>query len=100
MRTKQRLVRSLVQELVVDIDDEAREIVLVIHWRGGQHSELRVRKPESGEHTKRAAEDALAVIREMSTKCPTSRSPRRSIECDSLPDRATRGLAPVSPRAE
>jgi hypothetical protein len=27
--------------------------VLVIHWNGGQHSELRVRKPRTGEHGRR-----------------------------------------------
>ena len=68
MRTKQRLVRTLIQEIVVDIDDTSREIVLVIHWRGGQHSELRVRKPESGEHRMRAPEQADAIIRDMATR--------------------------------
>jgi hypothetical protein len=43
MRTRQRLVRALITEIVVDIDAAAGEIVLVIHWKGGQHSELRVR---------------------------------------------------------
>jgi hypothetical protein len=64
-RTKQRLVRTLIEEIIVDVDDAAREVVLVIHWRGGQHSELRVRKPASGEHRKRASTEADAVIREM-----------------------------------
>jgi DNA invertase Pin-like site-specific DNA recombinase len=65
MRTKQRLVRALVEEIVVDVDDATREVVLVIHWRGGRHSELRVRKPSSGEHRKRASAEADSVIREM-----------------------------------
>jgi hypothetical protein len=38
MRTRQRLVRALITEIVVDIDAAAGEIVLVIHWKGGQHS--------------------------------------------------------------
>jgi DNA invertase Pin-like site-specific DNA recombinase len=68
MRTKQRLVRALIEEIVVDVDDATREVLLVIHWRGGQHSELRVRKPASGEHTKRAPEAADRLIREMATR--------------------------------
>ena len=36
MRTRQRLVRALIAEIVVDIDEAAGEIVLVIHWKGGQ----------------------------------------------------------------
>jgi hypothetical protein len=66
MRTKQRLVRALIEEIVVDVDDAEREVVLVIHWRGGQHSELRVRKPASGEHTRRTSEAADRLIRDMS----------------------------------
>jgi DNA invertase Pin-like site-specific DNA recombinase len=69
-RTRQRLVRTLIEEIVVDVEDETREVVLLIHWRGGQHSELRVRKPKSGEHTKRASEEAERVIREMATRWP------------------------------
>jgi Recombinase/Recombinase zinc beta ribbon domain len=65
MRTRQRLVRTLITEIVVDIDAAAGEIVLVIHWKGGQHSELRVRKPRTGEHGCCIPEQALAVMRSM-----------------------------------
>jgi hypothetical protein len=65
MRTKQRLVRTLIEEIVVDVDDGKREVVLVIHWRGGQHSELRVRKPLPGEHTMRNPVQVDDVIRQM-----------------------------------
>jgi len=68
MRTKQRLVRTLIEEIVVDVDDATREVVLVIHWRGGQHSDVRVRKPGPGEHTKRTSADAGRVIREMASR--------------------------------
>jgi hypothetical protein len=63
MRTRQRLVRALITEIIVDIDDAAGEIVLVIHWKGGQQSELRIRKPRIGEHGCSTPEQALAVIR-------------------------------------
>mgnify|MGYP001212131367 CR=1 FL=1 len=50
---------------MVDVDEQAREIVLVIHWRGGQHSMLRVAKPRSGEHGCRTADEAVELIRSM-----------------------------------
>jgi hypothetical protein len=50
MRARQQLLRSLINDIVADVDEAVREIVLVIHWRGGQHSMLRVPKPRSGEH--------------------------------------------------
>jgi hypothetical protein len=65
MRCRQQLVRALVNEIIVDIDETAREIVLVIHWKGGQHSELRLRKPRTGEHGCCTSDDALAVVRRM-----------------------------------
>jgi hypothetical protein len=65
MRTRQRLIRALVTEIVADVDATAGEIVLVIHWKGGQHSELRVRKPKSGEHGCHTSEEAVAVMRSM-----------------------------------
>ena len=68
MALKQRIVRVLIREIIVDVDQATQEIVLVIHWAGGQHSELRVRKPATGEHRNRAPDDAVAVIRSMATR--------------------------------
>lgn len=65
MRARQQLLRTLIAGIVVDVDDAVREVMLTIHWRGGQHSELRVRKPRAGEHGCATTEDALAVMRRM-----------------------------------
>lgn len=65
MRARQRLLRTLIADIIVDVDDAVRDVVLTIHWRGGQHSELRVRKPQTGEHGCATADDALAVMRSM-----------------------------------
>ena len=65
MRLKQRIVRILIQEIIVDIDDASREIVLVMHWQGGRHTELRVATPWSG-RTKRCTDaEAIALVRRM-----------------------------------
>jgi hypothetical protein len=68
MRTKQRLVRALIEELVVDIDDEKREVILVIHCQGGQHSEVRVRKAQPGEHMMRNPVEVDDVIKQMGAR--------------------------------
>lgn len=68
MRARQQLVRALIVDIVVNYDGQSRELILTIHWKGGQHSQVRVRKPESGEHGCRTSEDAIAVIRAMSTR--------------------------------
>jgi len=68
MRARQRLLRTLITDIIADVDEAAREVVLTIHWRGGQHSQLRVRKPKPGEHGCSTSEDALAVIRSMASR--------------------------------
>jgi excisionase family DNA binding protein len=68
MRARQRLLRALIVDIIADVDEKAREVILTIHWRGGQHSQLRVRKPKSGEHGCRTSEEALAVMRSMATR--------------------------------
>lgn len=68
MRARQQLVRALIVDIIADVDEAAREIVLVIHWQGGQHSQLRVRKPRTGEHRCRTPDEALSVIRSMASR--------------------------------
>jgi DNA invertase Pin-like site-specific DNA recombinase len=68
MRLKQRIVRILVHEIVADTDETAGEIVLLIHWAGGRHSELRIKKNASGRHSKCTAEEAVEVVRQMAGK--------------------------------
>lgn len=68
MRARQQLVRALIVDMIADVDEATREVVLTIHWQGGVHSQLRVRKPKSGEHGCRTPEEALAVIRSMASR--------------------------------
>ena len=68
MRARQQLVRALITDIIADVDEKGREIILTIHWKGGQHSQLRIRKPGTGEHGRRTSEEALAVIRSMSCR--------------------------------
>jgi excisionase family DNA binding protein len=65
MRLKQRLVRILIDEVVVDVDENSSEVVLVIHWSGDRHSELRVKKNTTGKHRRCTDVEAIGVIRQM-----------------------------------
>jgi hypothetical protein len=55
---------------VVDVDEPARTIVMVIHWVGGRHSELQVRKNEPGRHRRCTSLEAIDVIRRMAGQFP------------------------------
>lgn len=65
MRARQQLLRTLIVEIIAHYEESSREITLTIHWKGGQHSQLKVQKPKSGEHGCRTSEEALAVMRSM-----------------------------------
>jgi hypothetical protein len=61
-RLKKRIVRALIREVVVDVDNVVGEVVLMIHWQGGAHTELRVARRKRGTAT-RTAPDIIAAIR-------------------------------------
>jgi DNA invertase Pin-like site-specific DNA recombinase len=67
MRLKQRIVRILIQEIVANVDEAQRTIVLVIHWTGGRHSELHVKRNRTGRHGRCTSLDAIGVMRQMAT---------------------------------
>lgn len=67
---KQRIIRILIQEIVADVDEHSQEVVLVIHWVGGRHSELRVPKLKTGQHGRRTKTEAVDIVRQMATSYP------------------------------
>ena len=36
-RARQQLLRALIVDIIVDVDENACDVVLTVHWRGGQH---------------------------------------------------------------
>jgi hypothetical protein len=44
--------------------------VLVIHWAGGRHSEVRIPRPKAGDHRHRTGPDAEGVVRRMAGAWP------------------------------
>lgn len=69
-RLKKRIVRTLIEELLVDVDDDASRIQVVVRWAGGQHSALSVPKRRSGQHRYRTDANAISLIRELTLMLP------------------------------
>jgi excisionase family DNA binding protein len=65
MRLKQRIVRLLLHEIIADVDDQTNQVLLVLHWQGGRHSELRVEKNASGRTDRCTPTDAIALAKQM-----------------------------------
>jgi DNA invertase Pin-like site-specific DNA recombinase len=65
LRLKRRIVRTLVEEIVVDVNVDVPEVILLIHWKGGVHTEHRVhrrRRGQSGSHTAPSVIEAVRVL--------------------------------------
>lgn len=50
--------------MIADIDPEAAEIVLVVHWIGGAHSEIRLPRRRRGQRNSTSA-DVIAAVRQL-----------------------------------
>jgi hypothetical protein len=64
-RLKKRIVRALLEEVVVDLETEGCEIIAVLHWKGGMHTELRLprrRRGHSRAHTSKEIVEAVRVL--------------------------------------
>ena len=63
-RLKKRIVRAVIKEVVADIDAEAGEIILIIHWVGGVHTEKRLQRRRRGQ-CKSTSPDIVAAVRQL-----------------------------------
>lgn len=60
---KKRIVRAVVEQVWADVDDKRSEIALVVHWKGGMHTELRVPKRRSGQRRNTTASEVVEAVR-------------------------------------
>ena len=64
-RLKKRIVRTLIHEVVADIDADAAngtgEVVLAVHWVGGVHTELRLARKRRGQRNSTPLETVEAI---------------------------------------
>jgi DNA invertase Pin-like site-specific DNA recombinase len=69
VRLKKRLVRTVIHEVVVDVDADAGEVILVIHWKGGVHTEVRVPRRRRGQNRAQTPKDVIAAVRVLARIC-------------------------------
>jgi DNA invertase Pin-like site-specific DNA recombinase len=67
-RLKKRIVRTLIQEVVADVDAVAGEIILVVHWKGGVHTELRLPRRKRGACAA-TSKDIVSAVRILARIC-------------------------------
>jgi excisionase family DNA binding protein len=68
MATRKRIVRAVLHEIVVRI--EPGFVDMVLHWRGGDHTALKVKKNTTGKHRWTVAEETETLVRELARLMP------------------------------
>jgi hypothetical protein len=66
--TRKRIVRAALSEIVVHV--EAEHIEMILHWQGGDHTALKLKKNGAGKHRWTIPEDTLSLVRELARLMP------------------------------
>jgi DNA invertase Pin-like site-specific DNA recombinase len=67
MELKKKIIRTVIEEVLVDMDETTKKLAFTIHWKGGTHTRFQMPKPVSGIGRKTSLED-LDVIRRMAIR--------------------------------
>lgn len=70
VRLKKRIVRTLLQEVLVDVDSTGGTINLVLRWAGGVHTELRVPRRRRGQHRGQTPPTIVDAVASRARICP------------------------------
>jgi hypothetical protein len=66
--TRKRILRAALHEIVVRL--EGSFIQMILHWRGGDHTALKLKMNGAGKHRWTVPEDTLSLIRELARLMP------------------------------
>lgn len=64
---KKKIIRTVVNEVIVNLDEDEKKLRFIIHWQGGCHTSFEMDKPPAGVGQKTQDED-LEIIRKMSNR--------------------------------
>jgi hypothetical protein len=67
MELKKKIIRTVIEEIIVRLDDSTKMLHFVIHWKGGCHTEFEMEKPRSAVGKATAVED-VELIRKMADR--------------------------------
>ena len=73
VRVKKRIVRTLIEEVIADVDSGAGEVILVVHWKGDTHTEVRLRRRRRGQSSGDTPVETIQVVRTLALICNDNR---------------------------
>ena len=69
VRLKKRILRTLIHEIIVDVNADAGEIILILHWKGGVHTELRLPRRRRGENSSQTTKEVVGAVSVLARIC-------------------------------
>ncbi len=66
--TRKRILRAALHEIIVRV--EGGHIEMILHWQGGDHTALKLRRNGAGKHRWTVPEDTLSLILELARLMP------------------------------
>ncbi len=68
---KKRILRTVLEEIVVNSENDS--VRFIVHWQGGDHTELRLKKMPIGRHRHVTSADTIALITSLARLQPDER---------------------------
>jgi hypothetical protein len=77
VRTKKRIVRLLIEEIIAKVVAAPQpQIELLIHWKGGAHTQLVIPRNRTGHHRRCTDREVVAVVRDLARTLPDAQIAR------------------------
>jgi DNA invertase Pin-like site-specific DNA recombinase len=70
VQLKKRILRTVLNEIIVQSERDAHSHRLILHWAGGVHTELFVERNPTGQHRRKAERTVIDLVSELSKVCP------------------------------
>ncbi len=67
---KKRIIRTVIHEIVVKVNHDAGRVELLVHWAGGAHTMLHVRKNRTGRNGNATDINVVELVRELAMAWP------------------------------
>ena len=65
VKIKKRILATLIEEIVVDIDDQSNHLIATVHWAGGVHTQYRIGRRKKGERQNHLHPHTGQLVREL-----------------------------------
>lgn len=67
---RKRILRTVINEILADVDKERSMVVLNVHWVGGVHTKLEVRKNKTGQHHRSTDKTVVEIVAQLARQLP------------------------------